>query len=101
MTSDDGTRPRLEIVRSSPIASSPDTSKPNLPAAIGGDLIDEAELAARLGVSRATLQSWRYTKRGPSYIKIGRLIRYRNVDVERFLRENTRGTKDAPPRQAT
>ena len=51
------------------------------------DLIDEARLAARLGVSRSTLQSWRYAKRGPRYIKLGRLIRYRNVDVEAYLQQ--------------
>jgi predicted DNA-binding transcriptional regulator AlpA len=55
------------------------------------DLIDETSLAIRLGVSRATLQSWRYAGRGPSYIKIGRFIRYRNADIETFLDQNARG----------
>ena len=55
------------------------------------DLIDEAALAARLHVSRSTLQSWRYTRRGPRYLKIGRLIRYRNVDVTAFLNASARG----------
>jgi predicted DNA-binding transcriptional regulator AlpA len=53
------------------------------------DLVDEASLAARLGVSRSTLQSWRYAKRGPRYIKLGRLIRYRNADIETYLRAQT------------
>ena len=53
------------------------------------DLVDEAKLAARLGVSRSTLQSWRYAKRGPRYIKLGRLIRYRNADVDAYLRAQT------------
>src|SRR5262245_48536108 len=56
-----------------------------------GDLIDEPALAARLGVSRSTLQSWRYAGRGPRYIKLGRMIRYRNDDVDAYLRANTRG----------
>jgi predicted DNA-binding transcriptional regulator AlpA len=56
------------------------------------DLIDEPALAARLGVSRSTLQSWRYAGRGPRFIKLGRMIRYRNADVDAFLRANTRGT---------
>ena len=55
------------------------------------DLIDEATLAARLGVSKSTLQSWRYAKRGPRYIKLGRLIRYRRHDVEAYLRAQTCG----------
>jgi predicted DNA-binding transcriptional regulator AlpA len=56
------------------------------------DLIDEPALAARLGVSRSTLQSWRYAGRGPRYIKLGRIVRYRNADVDAYLRANTRGT---------
>jgi len=55
------------------------------------DLIDEATLAMRLGVSRSTLQSWRYAGRGPRFIKLGRMIRYRNADVDAYLRANTRG----------
>lgn len=55
------------------------------------DLIDEAALCERLQVSRSTVQSWRYTGRGPRYLKIGRLIRYRNVDVNAFLNASMRG----------
>ena len=56
------------------------------------ELLDEPKLAARLAVSRATLQSWRYAGRGPRYIKIGRLIRYRVADVDAYLRAQTRGS---------
>jgi len=55
------------------------------------DLLDETRLAARLDVSRSTLQSWRYAGKGPRFIKLGRLIRYRNVDVDAYLRAQTRG----------
>jgi excisionase family DNA binding protein len=48
-------------------------------------------LAARLGVSRSTLQSWRYAGRGPRFIKLGRLVRYRSTDVDAYLQANTRG----------
>lgn len=34
-----------------------------------GELVDEGRLAGRLGVSRSTLQSWRYSGRGPRWIK--------------------------------
>jgi predicted DNA-binding transcriptional regulator AlpA len=61
------------------------------PAEIPTDLVDEVALAIRLGVSRSTLQSWRYAGRGPRFLKIGRLIRYRNADIEAFLRASTRG----------
>ena len=61
--------------------------------AMGGavEFVDEVRLAARLGVSRSTLQSWRYSGRGPRWIKLGRLIRYRITDVDAFLVANTRG----------
>ena len=58
---------------------------------LGTDLIDEVALAVRLGVSRSTLQSWRYAGRGPRFIKLGRLVRYRDVDVEAYLQAQTRG----------
>lgn len=61
------------------------------PAEIPTDLVDEVALAVRLGVSRSTLQSWRYASRGPRYLKIGRLVRYRNADIEAFLRASARG----------
>ena len=57
----------------------------------GSDLLDETRLAARLDVSRSTLQSWRYAGKGPRFIKLGRLIRYRNADVDAYLRAQTRG----------
>ncbi|MCX5748069.1 MAG: helix-turn-helix domain-containing protein [Proteobacteria bacterium] len=60
-----------------------------------GELIDEAMLAERLSVSRSTLQSWRYSGRGPRWIKLGRLIRYRMVDVSAFLAANTHGGRAA------
>lgn len=35
------------------------------PRAPISDLIDDPALATRLGISRSTLQSWRYAGRGP------------------------------------
>lgn len=72
--------PTLSIVQA---RSTIDVSNPK-------DLVGEVELAARLGVSRSTLQSWRYHGRGPRYVKIGRLVRYRNADVDAFLAACTR-----------
>lgn len=79
-------KPQLSIVSTSPAGEVPELR----------DLIDEAQLAARLGVSRSTLQSWRYSRRGPRYIKIGRLIRYRNADIDAFLDVGTRGVLRNP-----
>jgi predicted DNA-binding transcriptional regulator AlpA len=76
--------PVLTVVRSTPEAPA------EIPP-LDSDLVDEIQLAARLGIARSTLQSWRYSGRGPRFIKLGRLIRYRNVDVDAFLLANTRG----------
>jgi excisionase family DNA binding protein len=58
---------------------------------VPSELIDEPTLASRLGVSRSTLQSWRYNGRGPRFIKLGRMVRYRTTDIDAYLRANTRG----------
>jgi predicted DNA-binding transcriptional regulator AlpA len=68
-----------------------ETQQTNESLSNGSELLDEAKLASRLDVSRATLQSWRYAGKGPRYIKIGRLIRYRSADVDAYLRAQTRG----------
>ena len=81
--------PMLSIVPA-PAETSIDVAKLERDLA-ASDLVDEVQLATRLGVARSTLQSWRYAGRGPRYIKLGRLIRYRTTDVDAFLRANTRG----------
>lgn len=73
--------PKLTIVRE----SSHDVETPDVK-----HLIDEGALATHLGVSRSTLQSWRYSGRGPRFIKLGRMVRYRVADVDAYLAANTR-----------
>lgn len=76
------------------MTASNENDPPNLTIAspaTADELIDECALATRLGVSRSTLQSWRYGGRGPRFIKLGRMVRYRNADVDAYLRANTRG----------
>jgi len=59
-------------------------------------LMTEAEAAAALGVRPATLQAWRTTKRvGLPYLKISRLIRYREADVLAHLNNCLRGVQPA------
>lgn len=49
-------------------------------------LLSEQEAAAFLGVKPATLQVWRSSRRyALSYIKIGRLVRYRQSALVAFL----------------
>lgn len=46
--------------------------------------LSETQVAERWGMSPKTLQRWRVTHVGPSYLKFGKSIRYRLCDVERF-----------------
>jgi excisionase family DNA binding protein len=43
------------------------------------------ELADYLGVPVATIYRWRYRHEGPRALKIGRHLRFRVEDVERWL----------------
>ena len=55
-------------------------------------LLSEVEAAQFLGVKPTTLQVWRCTKRYPlPFIKIGRLVRYRQSNLDAFLVLRTRG----------
>lgn len=50
------------------------------------DLLSTDEAAETLGVTARTLEVWRCTKRHQiPFLKIGRLIRYRRGDLERWL----------------
>ena len=49
-----------------------------------------AEAADYLGVREQTLAVWRSTGRyGLAFIKVGRLIKYRQSDLDAFLEKNT------------
>lgn len=47
-------------------------------------VLNEAEAAKALGLSQSTLRAWRRQKRGPSYLQLGRAIRYRREDIEAY-----------------
>ena len=48
-------------------------------------ILNEREAAAVVGCSVALLRKWRLFCEGPSYVKIGRLVRYRMEDLDAFL----------------
>ncbi len=52
------------------------------------ELFTEIQLAERLQVSVKTLQNQRWQKVGIPYLKIGRAVRYRRVDVELYLEQS-------------
>ena len=55
---------------------------------IGGDtdrLLNERDVAARLGLSVATLRRWRLVRQGPKWLKLGSAVRYRPADIETHI----------------
>lgn len=46
--------------------------------------LTDVEVAARLGVSRFTVRSWRLKGLGPRFLKMGRAVRYRPEDVDAY-----------------
>lgn len=55
------------------------------------EFLDERSLCALLAISSVTATKWRAKAKGPPFIKVGRLVRYRRSDVETWLRANTVG----------
>ena len=56
------------------------------------ELLDEAAAAAFLSIAPATLRVWRCTGRYDlPYVKVGRLVRYRSIDLVRFIATRTHG----------
>jgi excisionase family DNA binding protein len=54
------------------------------------ELLTPQEAAKAIGVSPATLATWRSTGRYRlNYIKSGRLVRYREDDVREFIQRRT------------
>ncbi len=47
------------------------------------------EAADYLGLSSRTLEDWRWRRKGPKYVKLGRAIAYRLVDLEAWLDKQT------------
>jgi predicted DNA-binding transcriptional regulator AlpA len=54
-------------------------------------LLTEKELAASLGVSLAACRKWRTQDRGPVFVKLGSLVRYRSADVEQWVTTRPKG----------
>jgi excisionase family DNA binding protein len=57
--------------------------------------LDERSLCALLAISSVTATKWRAKAKGPPFIKVGRLVRYRRSDVESWLRACTVGKSSA------
>lgn len=56
-------------------------------AAAPREWLRDLDLAAWLGVGVSTLRQWRHRRVGPPFVHLGRCVRYRRVEVERWLAE--------------
>jgi len=55
-------------------------------------LLTKEQVSDILGISVGTLAVWRTTKRyNLPYVKTGRLVRYREVDVDNFINSRLQG----------
>lgn len=50
-------------------------------------LLTAADAATHLGLSVVEFNALRHSRRGPDYIKLGRTIRFRSCDLERWLKQ--------------
>jgi len=55
-------------------------------------LLSPEELAQHVGLPVGTIYRWNYAGTGPRPITVGRHVRYRESDVEKWLEEQTKGT---------
>jgi len=62
--------------------------------------LKEDQLAARWQLSVKALQRWRLIGEGPSFVRLGRAIRYRSSDIEDFeLARHSNNPNDRTVRQ--
>lgn len=57
-------------------------------------LLKEGDAAKYLRISARTLQAWRQRDTGPSYVRLGRSIRYRLTSLATWIRSRTHETDD-------
>ena len=55
-------------------------------------LLSPTDLAGYLDVPRSTVYEWNYRRTGPPTIRIGKHVRYREADVEQWLRERQKAS---------
>lgn len=54
--------------------------------------LTQTELSELLQVRPATLVRWRYSRKGPEFIKVGGLVRYEMGAVESWIQQQTQKT---------
>ena len=57
-------------------------------------LLNEEDLSNALGLTTNTLRIWRHTGKGPDFVKVGKSIFYRFVDITEWLANSVRKPRD-------
>lgn len=57
---------------------------------LGNSLLTTLEAAEFLRIEKRTLENWRVSGRGPSFVRLGGAVRYKIVALEKFISENER-----------
>lgn len=52
-------------------------------------LLDAKKTSSLLGCTEATLALWRRIGQGPSFVRVGRLVRYRERDLVQWIEQQT------------
>ena len=63
------------------------------------DLLNSHQAADFLTLTGATLANWRSRGFGPCYVKIGRSVRYRVVDLRNWIEDRRVGSRERKPGQ--
>jgi predicted DNA-binding transcriptional regulator AlpA len=59
----------------------------------GDELLTDAQIAEEKGLKRRTLQKWRGEGKGPPFVKLEGLVRYRRRDLDRWIAESRIGQR--------
>lgn len=54
------------------------------------NFLDSSQAADYLGVKRTTMEAWRCRGGGPKFVKLGRLVKYRQSDLDDFIEARVR-----------
>lgn len=53
-------------------------------------MLTDVEASRLLGVTEHALRQWRRRRQGPTFVKLGRVVRYRQSDLLSFISEGER-----------
>jgi predicted DNA-binding transcriptional regulator AlpA len=60
------------------------------------EILNERQVQETYGFSIPYLRRTRRERRGPRYLKVGKLVRYRKADIEAYLAAHAVETRDLP-----